>query len=130
MKRIFGITFLITLIISVVSVTVFVGPSLSYARETPGGDKKVPKTDTKDGLIPVPDPLLDRLEKAVIQQLIERRKAFDALAKKPGISRVQLATAYGELGQLYHAYEFTEAAEACYRNALVLDPSNLEWRGD
>jgi len=126
MKRFFGPTF-IPLIIFVVSVTVFVGPMLLFGQEKPG-EKKAPETGSKDDLIPVPSPYLDRLEKAVIQQLRERRKAFDALAGKPGVSREQLATAYGELGQLYHAYEFSEAAEACYRNALVLDPSNLEWR--
>lgn len=117
MKRFCG-PILIPLIIFVVFVSVFVGPSLLYGRET----------GSKDGLIPVPDPLLDHLEKAVIQQLRERRQAFDALAGKPGVSPGQLATAYGDLGQLYHAYEFTEAAEACYRNAIVLDASNLEWR--
>ncbi len=106
------------LIIFVVFVIVFGGPSLLYGQEK----------RSKDGLVPVPTPTSDHLEKAVSQQLREKRQAVDTLAGKPGVGRQQLATAYGDLGQLYHAYEFTEAAEACYRNAIVLDTSNLEWR--
>jgi tetratricopeptide (TPR) repeat protein len=126
MKRLSG-SISIPLIIFVVSVTVFGCPSMLYGQETPG-EKNARETGSKDSLIPVPNPLLVHLEKAVSQQLHEKRQKVDALAKKPGVNRQQLAQAYGELGQLYHAYELTEAAEACYRNALILDPSNLEWQ--
>ena len=37
------------------------------------------------------------------------------------------ADAFGGLGRLYHAYDFTEAAGACYRNALVLKPKDFRW---
>lgn len=126
MKRFTG-SILILLIIFVVSVIVFGCPSVLYGQETPR-EKDTRETGSKDSLIPVPNPQLDHLEKAVSQQLHEKRQNVDALAKKPGVNRQQLALAYGELGQLYHAYELTEAAEACYRNALILDPSNLEWQ--
>lgn len=124
MKR---FTISIPLIIFVVSVTVFGCHSVLYGQETPR-EKNARETGSKDSLIPVPNPLLDHLEKAVSQQLLERRQEVDALAKKPTVNREQLAQAYGELGQLYHAYELSETAEACYRNALTLDPSNLEWQ--
>lgn len=76
---------------------------------------------------PVPYPPLEHLEKAVSDQLLEGRRMVDAVTGDSSASRQKRAEAYGELGQLYHAYELNEAAEACYRNALVLDPSHLEW---
>lgn len=109
---------LLPLIFFVGSITYSGCPSLLYGQET----------QSKDGLLPVPPPQLDHLEKAVSKQLRDKKQEVDALAGKPGVSRQQLGTAYGDLAQMYHAYEFTEAAEACYRNAIVLDASNLEWR--
>ena len=38
-----------------------------------------------------------------------------------------LMEAYGGLGQLYHAYELTSAAEASYRNANRLAPEEHRW---
>ncbi len=126
MKRLPG-AILIMLILFVVSDTVFLCPAVLYGQEKPR-EENARETGSKDGLVPIPNPLLDRFEEAVNQQLREKRQEVDALAGKPGVNPQQLASAYGELGQLYHAYELTEAAGACYRNALVLDSSNLEWR--
>jgi tetratricopeptide (TPR) repeat protein len=70
---------------------------------------------------------LDHLEKAVSDQLREKRRTVDAVTGDSSASRQKRAEAYGELGQLYHAYELNDAAEICYRNALFLAPSYLEW---
>jgi len=114
------------LITFAVSITISGFPALLYGQEAPR-DESVPGTTLEDSLIPVPNPPLDHLEKAVSNQLRERRKMVDAVAKTLAVSRQKRALAYGELGQLYHAYELTDAAEACYLNALVLDPSCFEW---
>ena len=31
------------------------------------------------------------------------------------------------MARLYHAYDFIDAARACYRNALVLNPKDFRW---
>lgn len=123
-----SVTLIVSVVfISLVFITTFGCSSLLHGQEPPG-EKTTGKTESDGGLLPIPNPLLDHLEKSVSRQLLEKRREVDALAGKPGVGRQELGTAYGDLGQLYHAYEFTEAAEACYRNALILDPPNLEWR--
>jgi tetratricopeptide (TPR) repeat protein len=116
-----GFTSLI-LIIFVLSIIIFGIPRALAGQETPQSGKKA-----EVHLEPVPYPQLDHLEKAVSDQLREGRRMVDAVSGDSSASRQQRAKAYGELGQLYHAYELNEAAEACYRNALVLDPAHLEW---
>lgn len=117
---------LFLVIIFIVFLTFGGVPWVLTAQETPRG-KKESESTTQEGLIPIPPPPLDHLEKVVSDQLQEGRKMVDAVSGDSTASRQKRAEAYGKLGQLYHAYELNEAAEACYRNALVLDPSNLEW---
>lgn len=112
----------LVLIILVVSITMLAVPRALTGQETPQSGKKA-----EEYLKPVPFPQLDHLEKAVSQQLREGRQMVDAISGESSASPQKRAQAYGELGQLYHAYELNEAAEACYRNALVLSPSHLEW---
>lgn len=114
------------LIIFVVSIPLLGVPRALTGQETPRQEKKV-ENKAEEGLKPVPYPPLDHLEKAVSDQLQEGRRMVDVVSGDLTASREKRAEAYGELGQLYHAYELNEAAEACYRNALVLDPSHLEW---
>ncbi|MCK4764086.1 MAG: tetratricopeptide repeat protein [Candidatus Aminicenantes bacterium] len=80
-----------------------------------------------EGLIPVPTPQLQHLEKAVSDQLREGRRMVDAVVRTASVSLEERARAYCDLGQLYHAYKLTDAAEACYRNAVFLAPSTYEW---
>ncbi|NIM12653.1 MAG: tetratricopeptide repeat protein [Candidatus Aminicenantes bacterium] len=117
------------LIIFLVSITIFGVPVLLYGQQQGQGQDQDQDQGTpgEDKLVPVPNPQLDHLEKAVGIQLREGRRMVDAVTGNPAESREKRARVYGELGQLYHAYELNEAAEACYRNALVLDPSNVEW---
>jgi len=114
------------LIIFVVSNTMLVVPRALTGQAAPQG-KKAAENKAEEELKPIPSPPLDHLEKAVSDQLREGRRIVDDVSGDPTANRKKLAEAYGELGQLYHAYELTDAAEACYRNALVLDPSYLEW---
>jgi tetratricopeptide (TPR) repeat protein len=117
---------LLILIIFIVSITILGVPRALTGQETPQQEKGSGKKAGED-LEPIPYPQLDHLEKAVSHQLREGRRMVDVVSRDSSASRQKRAEAYGELGQLYHAYELNEAAEACYRNALVLDPSHLEW---
>ena len=77
------------------------------------------------GLEPILFPQLDTLEAAVADHLREARAAFD---KTPAnASGRDLADAYGALGRMFHAYEFFDAADACYRNATRLRPNDAQW---
>lgn len=84
-------------------------------------------TGPREEIRPLPPLPLDHLEKAVSDQLQERRAQFDAIINNPATDPVQQADAHGDLGMMYQAYELFEAAEICYRNALTLDPENYHW---
>ena len=78
-------------------------------------------------LAPIPHPELKAVEPLIREQLQAERSRLAAkvsAAEGPDSAR---ADAFGGLGRLYHAYDFTEAARACYRNALVLKPKDFRW---
>ena len=82
----------------------------------------------KAGLAAVPLPALDSLEASVAGQIQAVQQSLIEVAAKPRVSDAELADSYGLLGQLYHAYEFTDAALACYRNAGRLAPHDYRFR--
>ena len=75
-------------------------------------------------LVPVPIPDLQRLEPSVAKQITEFLSAFERLTSGASASASQVAEGYGMLAQLYHAYEFNEAAERCYVNTIRLMPKD------
>ena len=77
------------------------------------------------GLDPISLPQLDTLEAAVADHLRDARAAFEETP--PNASPRDLADAYGAVGRVFHAYEFFDAADACYRNAAILRPSDSRW---
>ncbi|MFW6012091.1 MAG: tetratricopeptide repeat protein [bacterium] len=78
-------------------------------------------------LLQVPEPDLAELEPAVAEQLTATRRQLQGLINAEGTDRASAAEAYGELGRLYHAYDFTGAAEPAYVNALQLAPEDHRW---
>jgi tetratricopeptide (TPR) repeat protein len=77
------------------------------------------------GLDSIAFPQLETLEPAVADHL---REARAMLEKTPSnVSARDLADAYGALGRVFHAYEFFDAADACYRNATTLRPGDVRW---
>jgi tetratricopeptide (TPR) repeat protein len=78
-------------------------------------------------LLPVPKPDLSRLEPAVQDQLRSMRAQADAVLARAQLSDSERASAYGELGRLYHAYDIWDVAEICYRNAASLAPRAFDW---
>jgi len=75
----------------------------------------------------VPLPPLDALESTVAEHLREARQESERVVGKAGSTRREMAAAHGSLGQVFHAYEFFEAAEASYANAVRLAPSEAKW---
>ena len=78
-------------------------------------------------LVAVPYPDMTNLEQAVKDQLNEAHGDLEAWLQQESPSAADLVNAFGRLGQLLHAYELFDAAEACYRNALTLDSKNFLW---
>ncbi len=79
-----------------------------------------------DALRPVPHPDLGALEPLVAGQLGKMRDILQSILDESRSDPQALHDAYGELGQLYHAYGFAEAAEVCYLNALYIRPRTFE----
>jgi len=75
-------------------------------------------------LLAVPMPSFDELEPVVANQFREQRTAFERVATQVKVSDKDLAAAYYALGRICHAYDFFDAAEASYVNALRLTPQD------
>jgi tetratricopeptide (TPR) repeat protein len=78
-----------------------------------------PSTPAGDPPVHFPD--LAPLEKGVAEQLVQAQEELTST------SGTDLAAAYGDLGELYHAYALLEPAEACYRNAARIAPADPRW---
>ena len=84
-------------------------------------------------LEPIAAPTLDGMEPAVQEQLDQaladlRRQVEGAqsLPDSPDLRR-QLAETYGELGQIYLAYDLVTPARVALDNARLLDPQDFRW---
>ena len=75
----------------------------------------------------IPRPRLDEMEPHVQRQLRDARAEVDALLADAGTAGAPLAAALGLMGQLYHAYDLNEPAEACYERAAALAPEEHRW---
>ena len=78
----------------------------------------------RSNLQPVPLPLTDTLEPAVVAQLAT---AGANVTRASAAGGRELAEAYGELAQILHVYELFDGAEAAYRNAMQLASTDLRW---
>jgi tetratricopeptide (TPR) repeat protein len=77
-------------------------------------------------LLDVGVPGLDDVEPVVRTQVTEAVGSLRRLLDDARGGRAW-ADAYGALGRVLHAYEFTEAAAACYENAARLAPGDARW---
>jgi tetratricopeptide (TPR) repeat protein len=75
-------------------------------------------------LLPVPLPVTDTLEPAVVAQLTAARAEVQRASSGGGR---EFAEAYGELAQILHVYELFDGAEAAYRNAMRLASMDVRW---
>src|SRR5712692_5729829 len=77
--------------------------------------------------VPIPYPDLSKMDGAVQQQLQAAQSELISAIQRSGMTRVQLSEAYGQLGKLYEAYDLSEAAVACFLNAIGLEPQHFAW---
>lgn len=75
---------------------------------------------------PVALPDISRAADTVQKQIRERYQSLQAAIERKAPSS-ELATAFGEMGKLFMAAEYHDAAEACLRNAQQLDSGNVQW---
>lgn len=73
--------------------------------------------------IPLPDP--EELAPRVRNIVAPAIDYFDRV--RAGLEGPELGQAYGRLGLVFQAFQMQQAASACYRNAVTLDPENAHW---
>jgi len=95
---------------------------LSAAQNTPA---RAPSGQVE--LIEVPQPDITGVEPPVREQIHAAQSALAATLAQADASRGRRADVYGNLGQIYQAYDFDSAALACYANASRLDPQSFRW---
>jgi tetratricopeptide (TPR) repeat protein len=64
---------------------------------------------------------------AVQAQLREQFAALQQQIVKPDATPAERASAYGEMGRLFMATEFLDAAGPCFGNAASLEPNEMRW---
>jgi tetratricopeptide (TPR) repeat protein len=77
--------------------------------------------------ITVPRPDLSAAEEAVRRELEQQVVAVEEFLANVERPPGDLARALGDLGRLYHAYDFIAAARSCYEGALELVPGEFLW---
>jgi tetratricopeptide (TPR) repeat protein len=77
-------------------------------------------------LLPIPQPT-PSTDPTVKDQIEDAWSQFLGVSQRTGSSRQELANAYGQMGMVYQAYGFVDAAAACYQNANSLAPREFRW---
>lgn len=75
---------------------------------------------------PIPHPDLVGIDDEARAQIEEARTRLEE-AETAGAAETDLAIASGELGRLYQAYDFDDAAIAAYWNAAAIAPEDFHW---
>jgi tetratricopeptide (TPR) repeat protein len=88
------------------------------ALPTTGAERAAPQPPVE-----LPFPPLDDLEPVVAGQLREVRERVQQALRQ----RSTQAVVYGDAARHYHAYGLWPAAEACYREAVRLQPDEWRW---
>ena len=100
---------------------VVLGLVLAACSQAPAGSNA-----TAASHLPAP-PDLSLLDAPVREQFEHRRATLDRILEQQEATAEQTASAHGELGQLYHAYEHHAEAAVLYRIAAQLDPLEVRW---
>ena len=94
-------------------------PPSPTAQEPPPGRSAV--------LVPLPEPVYEGVEAAVVEQLRTLRGEVDEALAKPSPPGPELAAQLGDLGGLYYFYGFSALAEAALTDARALTPGDFRW---
>jgi hypothetical protein len=76
-------------------------------------------------VVSLPD--ISRAAPDVQAQLRERHAAMTRVVGQPSSPPADRAAAYGDMGKLFVATEFYEAAERCFASARQLAPGDMRW---
>jgi len=110
--------------LSIVVLVVFAASFVAWS-QTPPPDR-ILQPPRKD-LVAVHWPDLTNLEEGVREQLTTAQNTIAAAARNSATTNAALSEAYGNLGQLYHAYSLTAPARECYLNASRLATTDFRW---
>jgi tetratricopeptide (TPR) repeat protein len=72
-------------------------------------------------------PDISKASETVQAQIRDRYATLTKTIDDPRATGDALAAAYGEMGKLFIASEYLDAAEACFVNARTLAPSDMRW---
>jgi tetratricopeptide (TPR) repeat protein len=75
--------------------------------------------------MPLPD--LSGIEAVVREQLTRVHADAEAILRAEGASAAERAEAWGRLGQHYYAYDLSDAAGLCFREASAASPGDFRW---
>jgi tetratricopeptide (TPR) repeat protein len=78
-------------------------------------------------LPPATLPDVSRAAAPVQTQLREAYAAMTATVGRPGAAAMERAAAYGDMGKLFIAAEFFDAAARCFDHAEALAPNDMRW---
>lgn len=97
------------------------------ARSQPGAPSGNVLAPPSSKLVQVhwPDPA--QVEPEVREQLVSSQNSLAAVVKDPATSAATLSEAYGNMGEIYHAYSLLSSARECYLNANRLMPKDFRW---
>jgi len=101
-------------------------PAAFFAYAAPPQNTRV-LAPPKSALVPVHFPDLTPLEADVRQQLKSLEDSLVAVVADQSSDDAKLSEAYGEQGEIYHAYSLYAPARECYVNANRLAPKDFRW---
>jgi tetratricopeptide (TPR) repeat protein len=85
------------------------------------------ETATVSELRPVTLPDMSKAASSVQDQIRTAYSTLMARGENPATPAAERAASYGELGKLFMAADFGQAAEACFLNAQLLAPGDARW---
>jgi tetratricopeptide (TPR) repeat protein len=94
---------------------------------SPRDDGSAPKTPDGRALRAVTLPDLSQMADSAKKQIRDRHLALIQAVEHRNTPLLDLSNAYGEMGKLLMAAQYSEPAEACLLNAQTLDPSDFRW---
>jgi len=77
--------------------------------------------------IPLPEPKLEALEPGVRERLETAWEALLGALENSPENPVRRGRLYGHTGEIFHAHHLFAVAEACYQNAILLLPDEVQW---
>ncbi len=92
-----------------------------------GGANQTETKSSRPALRPVALPDISSASPEVQARLRERHESLTRAINDSASSPAALADAYGEMGKLFLAAEYVDAAEACFTNAGELASSDIRW---